>query len=74
MLSPVLQFTIRNLDEVVKPARINTHWSLIGKVKLLMKFESIVLSRIMLGILTILHSNAECESIFSVVAKIRTKF
>lgn len=66
---------LENLDEVVQSKRIDTQWSLIGKMKSADgNFKYNELSKIMLAILTIPYSNAEWERIFSLVNKTRTKF
>jgi hypothetical protein len=50
--------------------RIDTTWSIIGGLKDLngqLKYD--ILSKVMLGIATIFHSNADCERLFSLVTK-----
>ena len=58
-----------------KSERIEKQWSLIGKIKNVdgtLKYRHT--ANIMLSILTIPHSNAECERIFSMVNKTKRKF
>jgi hypothetical protein len=62
-------------DSVVKCADMDVQWHLISKMKNaegVLKFAS--LAKVMQGILTIPHSNAECERIFSIVRKNKTDF
>lgn len=66
---------LEDLEEVKKIERIDTQWSFIGKIKSAdgnLKYSDI--SKVMLAILTLPHSNAECERIFSIVTKTKTKF
>jgi hypothetical protein len=59
--------------DVVKKERVDTTWVAIGKLKDAAG-EPIFrnLAAVMLGILTIPHSNASCERIFSCVRKNKT--
>ncbi|GBM73169.1 hypothetical protein AVEN_30054-1 [Araneus ventricosus] len=61
--------------ETKEEKNIDIQWSKVGKLMGLdgkLKYE--IISKVMIGILTIPHSNAECEWIFSLVTKIPTKF
>lgn len=62
-------------DELSKHTRMDTKWSRVGEMTNAdgtLKYDR--LSRAMLSILSIPHSNAECERIFSQVKKNRTQF
>lgn len=55
--------------------RLDVKWSLVGEIKAAdgtLKYDK--LSRVMLSILTIPHSNAACERVFSQVTKTHTQF
>lgn len=72
------QFCMLQLEDLTKIKefeRIDIQWSHIGELKSAdgrLKYEQ--LSKVMLAILTIPHSNAECERVFSLVTKTNTKF
>lgn len=62
-------------EEVNKEERIDRKWAILGKVASAdgaLKYNK--LSNVMSGILTIPHSNSECERVFSSVKKTRTQF
>lgn len=70
------QFCNFQLEETdVGSGRIDVKWALVGQMKSangLLKYDR--LSKVMLAILSIPHSNAECERIFSSVTKTKTQF
>lgn len=61
--------------DVLEEERMDRKWAILGKLSAAdgsFKYENI--ANFMLGILTIPHSNAECERVFSSVRKTRTEF
>lgn len=61
--------------DVVNEERMDKKWAILGKQKAVDgSFKYNKIANIMLSILTIPHSNAECERIFSTVRKTRTDF
>lgn len=61
--------------EILDEPRCDVQWVKLGNIRAVdrsLRFHRI--SRVMLGILSIPHSNAECERIFSTVNKTRTEF
>lgn len=62
-------------EHIAQEERMDTKWALVGKMKNSDgSFKYDRLARVMLAILTIPHSNAECERLFSQVKKNRTQF
>lgn len=62
-------------EEVIKEERMDRKWAVLGKLVSAdgsLKYNR--LSSVMMCILTIPHSNAECERVFSSVKKTRTQF
>ena len=62
-------------EAVIKEERMDEKWNILGKLVAVdgsLKYSKI--SHIMLTILSIPHSNAECERVFSSVRKTRTEF
>ncbi|CAN8014037.1 unnamed protein product [Ixodes persulcatus] len=61
--------------DILQQERADTEWTAISKLRgadgLLMLSR---IAEVMLGILSIPHSNAECERPFSIVKKARTQF
>jgi hypothetical protein len=67
-----LEYQVADLGEV--PERIDEAWAqLSAKTDFSGRKEYDILARVMLGILTIFHANADCERIFSVVRKNKTE-
>ncbi|XP_046402959.1 uncharacterized protein LOC124168735 [Ischnura elegans] len=70
------QFCNFQLQETnITAERIDVQWALIGQMKSadgVLKYDR--LAKVMLAILSIPHSNAECERIFSTVTKKKTQF
>lgn len=70
------QFCNFQLQETnITAERIDVQWALIGQMKSadgVLKYDR--LAKVMLAILSIPHSNAECERIFSTVTKTKTQF
>lgn len=66
---------LEDISTILNVERIDTQWGLVGQMKSsdgVLKYKNI--SSVMLGILTVPHSNSECERIFSMVTKTRTQF
>lgn len=62
-------------EDIAKEPSVDLQWASLGKIKRVDgSFKYSRLSKVMLSILTIPHSNAECERIFSQVRKTRTQF
>ena len=72
-----LMYQIEDLPQTVLQAgRIDVAWHLMSQLKDVVtglpKFQS--LAEVMKGILTMYHSNADCERLFSMVRKNKTDF
>lgn len=62
-------------EDILSEERIDVQWSEVGRITSVdgeVKFGRV--SKVMLQLLAIPHSNAECERIFSMVKKTRTEF
>lgn len=73
------QFTLLQLENVSslvkKEDTVDVKWSTVGNITGIdghKKYDR--LSKVMLSVLTIPHSNAECERVFSLITKNKTKF
>ncbi|XP_069109729.1 uncharacterized protein [Argopecten irradians] len=72
-----LQFQVHELSQdILDSDRMDLAWYKIGKLIHPMTGNARfpLLTKVMLGILTIFHSNTDCERIFSFVTKTKTKF
>ena len=66
----------RSIDQHIDPeSRIDTQWYKIGKIKDLTNksCKYSLLAQVMKAVLSIFHSNADCERTFSLVTKNKTK-
>ena len=63
-----------SFEEGILTSRADETWRNIGRVTSGGKETFINLSKAMLGILVIFHSNADCERIFSLVTKNKTQY
>jgi hypothetical protein len=68
--SQFCSFQFEDVEEIEKEERIDVQWSLVGKMR--SAFGNLAydtLSVVMLAVLMILYSSAECQRIFSQVTK-----
>ncbi|KAH7955856.1 hypothetical protein HPB52_004556 [Rhipicephalus sanguineus] len=79
MQATLAEFTRLQLEElpaeVLKEQQIDEQWRVVSSLRELdgsLKYAR--LSKFMLGVLTLPHSNAECERVFSKVKKVHTQF
>ena len=68
------RYQITELDNAISQKRIDSAWREIGLIKVgeVCIFKN--LSCVMLGILVMFHSNADCERVFSLVTKNKTQY